>query len=151
MTSAAVEIAWVGVKPCLADRAVERAVEAARAHGKRRDLAASIVFVTDRALAKLHARALGDATRTDVITFDLSDDVGGALVEIYASAERARSVAARRSVALERELSLYIVHGVLHVCGFDDHEPTDRARMRRAETTVLTRLGFAPDRAPHDE
>jgi probable rRNA maturation factor len=145
-----VQVAWVGVRPFLSDAAVKRAVALARAHGKRPDLSASVVFVSDRALARLHARSLGDATRTDVITFDLSDELGGPLVEIYASAERARAVAARRSVEKERELSLYVVHGVLHVCGFDDHEPADRARMRRAETTVLTRLGFAADRAPHD-
>ncbi|MDZ4773555.1 MAG: rRNA maturation RNase YbeY [Planctomycetota bacterium] len=147
----AIDIAWVGVKAFLPDRAVRHAVEVARAHGKRLDLAASIVFVTDRALAKLHAVALGDPTRTDVITFDLSDDVGGPLVEIYVSAERARGVARRRHVRVERELSLYVVHGVLHVCGFDDSRPADRARMRRAEATVLKHLGFAPDLAPHDE
>lgn len=134
----------------MSDAEVKSAVKAARAHGRRPDLAASIVFVTDRTLARMHARHLGDASPTDVITFDLSDDIGGALVEVYASAERARAVAKRRSVPAERELLLYVVHGVLHACGFDDARPVDRARMRVAETRVLSRLGFDADRAPHD-
>jgi probable rRNA maturation factor len=139
------------VRRFVPDTAVRRAVRAAREHGRRPELAAGIVFVTDRALARMHARHLGDGSRTDVITFDLSDDVDGPLVEVYASAERARAVAARRAVSAQRELLLYVVHGVLHLCGFDDHSAADRARMRRAETAVLTRLGFAADPAPHDE
>lgn len=148
---APISIVWDGVRRFVPDGLVRRAVRAAREHGGRPELAASIVFVTDRALARMHARHLGDASFTDVITFDLSDEVGGPLLELYASAERARSVARRRSVASRRELLLYVVHGVLHLCGFDDHSRADRARMRRAETAVLSRLGFAVDRAPHDE
>lgn len=148
--SGPITIAWDGVRRFVPDAEVRRAVRAARAHGGRPDLAASIVFVTDRALARMHSRHLKDASLTDVITFDLSDDAGGPLVEVYASAERARAVAARRSVAPRRELILYVVHGVLHLCGHDDHKASDRARMRDAERTVLSGLGYAPDRAPHD-
>lgn len=147
---APIAVAWDGVRRFVPDAAVRRAVTAARVFGGRPDLAASIVFVTDRALARMHARHLRDASRTDVITFDLSDEVSGPLVEVYASAERARAVAALRKVAPRRELLLYVVHGVLHLCGHDDHARADRARMRRAERVVLSRLGFAPDPAPHD-
>jgi probable rRNA maturation factor len=148
---ATIAVAWDGVRRFVPDAAVRAAVRAARAHGGRPDMAASIVFVTDRSLSRMHARHLGDASRTDVITFDLCDAVGGPLVEVYASAERARSVAARRKVAPRRELLLYVVHGVLHLCGFDDHSRADRARMRDAETAVLTRLGYAVDHSAHDE
>jgi ssRNA-specific RNase YbeY (16S rRNA maturation enzyme) len=41
----------------------------------------------------------------------------------------------------ELELALYVVHGVLHLCGFDDRSGPDRARMRRAERTVLASIG----------
>ena len=148
---AAITIAWDGVRRFVPDAAVRAAVRAARAHGGRPEIAASIVFVTDRYLSRMHDKHLGDASRTDVITFDLSDDAGGPLVEVYASAERARAVAARRKVTPRRELLLYVVHGVLHLCGFDDHSRGDRARMRRAETAVLSRLGYAADDAAHDE
>lgn len=148
--SGPIEIVWSGVRRCVPDAAIARAVRASREHGGRPDLAASIVFVSDRTLARMHGRHLGDGTATDVITFDLSDDLGGPLVELYVSADRARQVAARRRVPRARELSLYVVHGVLHACGFDDRSTADRAHMRAAEAAVLSRLGYAADRAPHD-
>lgn len=148
--SAPIEIVWSGVRRFVPDAEVARAVRAARAHGGREDLAASIVFVTDRVLARMHGRHLGDATATDVITFDLSDDLGGPLVELYVSADRARQVATKRGVPRARELSLYVVHGVLHACGFGDRSAADRVHMRAAEAAVLSRLGYVADRAPHD-
>lgn len=148
---APIDIAWDGVRRRVTDERVREAARAARRHGRRTDLALSIVFVTDKALARMHGRHLADPSPTDVITFDLGDDIDGALGELYVSADRARIVARRRKVALRRELLLYVVHGVLHLCGFDDSRPSDRARMRTAESTVLKRLGFVPDQLPHDE
>jgi len=58
-------------------------------------------------------------------------------------------VAAARGVAFERELCLYIVHGALHLCGFDDHSSAARKRMRRAESQIMDELGYAPDSGPH--
>ena len=99
-----------------------------------------IVFVDDATLARMHAEWLDDATRTDVITFDLGDDVHGPAGELYVSTERARDVAARRGLDVVREHLLYVVHGALHLGGFDDHQPRERARMRRAERAVLASL-----------
>jgi len=53
-------------------------------------------------------------------------------------------------VSFERELVLYVVHGALHLCGFDDHDPDERAAMRAAERSVMGRLGYPEDLAPHD-
>lgn len=148
--SARVDVAWDGVRRLLPDAAVRDTVRRARAYGEREDLALSIVFVTDRALARLHGRHLGDRSTTDVITFDLSDDLEGPTGEIYVSAERAAQVARERRVSVKRELSLYVVHGVLHLCGYDDHAKADRAAMRAAEAEVLRSLGFEDDASPHD-
>jgi probable rRNA maturation factor len=62
------------------------------------------------------------------------------------SVERARVEARRRDLSPERELALYVVHGCLHLCGFDDRAPRPRARMRAAERAVLARLGYAAER-----
>jgi probable rRNA maturation factor len=132
------------------DAAVRSAVRAARKHGGREDLGLSVVFVNDAHLARLHARHLGDPSRTDVITFDLSDDLGGPGGEIYASAPCARRRARARGVPARRELLLYVVHGVLHLCGFDDRTRAERARMRAAETHVMRALGWSDDVNPHD-
>lgn len=122
------------------DRQIAAAVRAALEHGARPGLAVEVVIVADDELAALHARFLDDPTPTDVITFDLDDDLGGPAAELYVSAERAVDVARRRGLDARRELLLYVVHGTLHLCGHDDHERGDRARMRRAERAVLARL-----------
>jgi len=149
-TKPVVSIAWDGLRAWCDDATIRRAVRAALEHGGRADLALGIVFVRDRALAALHGRHLGDASPTDVITFDLSDDYEGPTGELYVSAECARRVARERGAAPRRELLLYVVHGALHLCGFDDHRRADRAAMRRAEADVLARLGWEPDALPHD-
>ncbi|HEX6883300.1 MAG TPA: rRNA maturation RNase YbeY [Planctomycetota bacterium] len=128
----------------LSEREVRATVAAALEHGGRPGLRVEVVFVADRALARLHARHLGDARPTDVITFDLTGGAG-AEAELYVSVQRARAEARARGLAPERELALYLVHGCLHLCGFDDRAPRARARMRRAEAEVLGRLGYAPE------
>ena len=104
---------------------------------------------TPRYLTRMHADYLGDPTATDVITFDLGAGQGPA-GELYVSVERAREVAGRRNVAVERELTLYVVHGVLHLCGFDDRDAPDAARMRSAEEAAMAELGFPDDPSPHE-
>ena len=147
---APVTVNWKGLRRWLGDARVRRAARAALAHGGRPAIALSVVLVGDRELARLHGRWLGDPTRTDVITFDLSDDLAGPAGEIYAGAECARRVAARRGTDPGRELLLYVVHGALHLCGFDDRSAPERARMRRAEAEVMKSLGYAPERGRHD-
>lgn len=158
----AVEVHWQVDSAPLDDAEVIRAVEAALDQGGRSGIAISVVLVDDPTLAEMHGRFLGDPTPTDVMSFDLGpgtiaeggeagegiDD--GPLGELFVSVERALIVARERQVSPARELALYLVHGVLHLCGFDDHEPEDRARMRSAERDVLDRLGYEPDFGPHE-
>ncbi|MBI5431582.1 MAG: rRNA maturation RNase YbeY [Planctomycetes bacterium] len=103
----------------------------------------SVVFVSDLELARLHAEWLDDPTVTDVITFDLGDEPGGPVGELFVSVDRARAIAAERGGSEARELALYVVHGVLHLCGHDDHADGARRRMRREERRVLAELGYA--------
>ena len=158
MVRSAIEISVdVGETP-LDEDAVRAAATEALAHGGRSGLALSIALVDDATLAALHERCLGDPSPTDVMSFDFGDEgpasddpeapePGG---EVIVSVDRAIAVAAERGVAPERELALYVVHGVLHLCGFDDHDEDDRSAMRAAESTVMERLGYPPDRLPHD-
>ena len=113
-------------------------------------MAIDVVMVDDPTLAALHARFLGDPTPTDVMAFDLGHEGGGPEGEIYVSLDRARAVAAARGADVARELALYLVHGALHLCGFDDHAEAERERMRAAETSVLDGLGYAREALPHD-
>jgi probable rRNA maturation factor len=132
------------------DEQLARAAEAALARGGRAGLELALVLVDDATLAELHGRFLGDPTPTDVLAFDLGDGPGPA-GEVYVSVERARAVAGRRGLSSAREVCLYVVHGCLHLCGFDDAEDEPRAAMRAAEREVLGALGHAPDEASHEE
>lgn len=143
-------ISWEVDAPGVDDAEVQRTLEAALAHGGRPGIHLSVVFVSDAVLARLHAEVLGDPSETDVISFDLGEEDGGPAGELYVSVDCARTQAAQRGVTLARELALYLVHGTLHLCGYDDHEPEDRERMREAERSVLAGLGHAPDDTPHD-
>ena len=99
-----------------------------------------IIIVDDRAIRVLNRRHLRHDRATDVIAFPLlGDPVGtggraaratqGLLGEVYISATTARREARRRGITAREELSRYLVHGILHLCGYDDHRPSDRRRM----------------------
>jgi probable rRNA maturation factor len=106
----------------------------------------SVAFVTDGALARLHMRFLGDPAPTDVITF--GGDAGHASAgEICVSADAAARRAGRGQAALSRELALYVVHGWLHLAGYDDRDARSRRSMRAAEARamrILSRAGALP-------
>lgn len=111
----------------------------------------SLVFLTDSALAQLHADFLADPTPTDVITFE-GNPAFGTAGEICVSVDAAlRHVApavptlsarlsALSSAAFSTELTLYVVHGWLHLAGYDDLVPAKKRVMRRAETRAMNIL-----------
>ena len=99
----------------------------------------SVTFLTDEALAELHGQFLDDPTATDVITFPAKPGFGVA-GEICVSVDAARRQPGR---VFSDELTLYVVHGWLHLAGYDDLEPAKKRRMRRAEQTALARLRAA--------
>jgi probable rRNA maturation factor len=135
-----VTIDWQ-VRPRLATNArIAAAAEAALAHGGRSGVELGLVLVDDAALCALHERWMGDPSPTDVLSFELGEELGGPAGEVYVSVECARRVARERALDPASELLLYVVHGVLHLCGYDDREPADRRRMRAAERKVLARL-----------
>ncbi|MEW6074453.1 MAG: rRNA maturation RNase YbeY [Planctomycetota bacterium] len=141
-----IEVAWAAGPPLLADAEVERIVRAALAHGGRPDVGLAVSFGGEELLAELHGRHLGDPTPTDVLAFDLGEEGRGPVGEIFVGVDQARAEAERRGVDVRRELSLYVIHGALHLCGYDDRDPASRRRMRAAERAVLLALGRATDR-----
>ena len=130
----------------------------------------SIIFLTDPAIAKIHADFMADPTATDVITFE-GDPMTELAGEICVSADTAkRYVAAleqsdnvatlsagrlkrgygtpalgrRQTPALQdafaTELTLYVIHGWLHLSGYDDLQPAKKRRMRAAEKRAMALL-----------
>ncbi len=99
----------------------------------------SLVFLTDEAIAELHADFLADPTPTDVITFEGDSDFGTA-GEICVSADTAAAYAGRHGADFNTELTLYVIHGWLHLAGYDDLAPAKKRRMRAAEKRAMTLL-----------
>lgn len=88
-----------------------------------------ISFLDDAAIARVHGEFLGDAAPTDVITF--------AHGEILISAETAVRQAAEYGQAPDRELALYLIHGLLHLNGHEDESAAGFARMQELQEGIL--------------
>jgi probable rRNA maturation factor len=99
----------------------------------------SIAFLTDKALARIHDDFLSDPSTTDVITFEGNAKLGSA-GEICVSADTAASYASQHDHEFARELALYVVHGWLHLAGYDDLQPAKKRLMRAAEKRAMTLL-----------
>jgi len=93
-----------------------------------------VALVDDEKMAELHERFLGQSGPTDVLSFPHG--------EIVVSADTASREAKARDIPPLQELVLYVVHGALHLSGFDDRNPKARQRMRAEERRVLKELGY---------
>ena len=100
---------------------------------KKSDLAQlreiSVLIVSDRKIAALHRRFMNESGPTDVITFQHG--------EIFVGVESARRNARRFGNAFERELRLDVVHGLLHLHGFDDRNAASARRMQVVQRKIL--------------
>ena len=99
----------------------------------------SIVFVDDETIAGIHGRFMADPSPTDVITFPADTEMDSA-GEIIISVDHARYRATELKEPFSRELTLYLVHGWLHLAGYDDRGPEMREEMRKAEKQALQLL-----------
>jgi probable rRNA maturation factor len=99
----------------------------------------SVAFLSDAALARLHSQFLADPSPTDVITFE-GNEAHGIAGEICVSVDAAARHAGRGAKPLSAEITLYVVHGWLHLAGYDDLEPSAKRLMRRAEARAMRLL-----------
>ena len=101
-------------------------------------------------MAQLHEQFMGVRGPTDVLTFPLEKDEAGNVVagEVVVCVPEARRQARARGVAVERELLLYALHGMLHLCGYDDRTARAFRTMHRTEDRILTQLGVGPVFSP---
>ena len=128
-------------------RGIERIVRRALAVEGVARARIGVVLVDDRRIAALHERWLGVPGPTDVITFDLAAGLGGedgptVVGDIVVSTETARAAARLVGWTPRRELAYLIVHGVLHLTGYDDRTPADRRAMRARERAVMRACGL---------
>jgi probable rRNA maturation factor len=120
------------------DRArVRRVVQSVLRDAKIEEAHVNVAVVDDAAIAKLHEQFLGDPHPTDVLSFVLECSGGRLEGEIAVSADTARAAAPLFAVTPEDELLRYVIHGALHLVGFDDAAPRQRAAMRKREQYYL--------------
>jgi len=96
------------------------------------------VFCSDKYLVKLNNQYLKHNTLTDILTFDYSTDPESIHGEIYISIQRVKENAARFNESFDEELHRVIIHGVLHLTGYNDKSTTDKALMREKEEAYLS-------------
>jgi len=105
----------------------------------------TVAFVSDRAMRELNRRWRGKRGTTDVLSFPAGQDefemaAGATLGDVVISVERAGAQAAEHGLSFEREVEQLILHGMLHLCGYD-HE-RDAGEMNALELRLRRRLGI---------
>ena len=127
-----------GAPPAARVRSVlARAARAARAKGTE----VSVLFCADGRMRTLNRRYRAKDRSTDVLAFPAGDVAGGFLGDIVISVPYAGREARRRAEPRAKEIDRLLVHGLLHLMGYD-HE-TDEGQMDALEGRVRRRLGIA--------
>jgi len=106
---------------------------------------ATVAFVSDRGMRELNGRFRGRRATTDVLSFpaeqaEFEKLSEATLGDVIISVERAEKQAAEHGLSFEREVEQLILHGILHLCGYD-HE-TDGGEMNALELRLRRRLGI---------
>jgi probable rRNA maturation factor len=114
----------------------------------RADREVHVTVVDDPAIRRLNARWMGSRKSTDVLAFDLAAPGPSRLLgEVVLSADTAQRQARERGVPVALELDLLVVHGLLHLSGYDDHDPSEARLMHERAREILA---AAHRRAPRN-
>ena len=100
----------------------------------------TIIFCDDAYLLQLNQAFLDHDTLTDVITFPYEDDFDGLSGDVFISLPRVKENAVEFGVDENQELFRVIIHGVLHLLGYDDGNPRARDAMQAKENYYLSLL-----------
>jgi rRNA maturation RNase YbeY len=95
------------------------------------------VFCSDEHLLNINKQFLNHDYYTDIISFDLSDQKGILIGDIYISIDRVKDNAKTHGNLMMHELLRVIFHGALHFCGYKDKKPADAKLMRSMEDKWL--------------
>lgn len=124
-------------------RALTAAVQVVLADSPFRSADVSLAIVDDPTIHQLNIRYLDHDYPTDVLSFVLDESDGHLEGEVIVSSDTAIRAAAEAGWSAHDELRLYVIHGALHLVGYQDKEPQQRRAMLEAEVRVLQQLGAA--------
>lgn len=100
----------------------------------------SYVFTSDESLLEINQSYLNHDTFTDIITFDYSEEEDVVNGEIIISVDRVKENAEKYEVDFKHELARVMIHGVIHLLGYDDKTPNQKTIMRKKENTCISLL-----------
>jgi len=111
----------------------------------------SLVLTDDEEMADLNARFRGVAEPTDVLSFpmregDFAEIAPQMLGDVVIGLETAQAMAEKASCSLEEILDLLLVHGILHLLGYNHGDPAEAAAMDALTVNLLQQLGHDPAR-----
>ncbi len=120
---------------------IKRAVKEVLSKGGK-DARLSIALVDNSKIKDLNKQYFNSDEVTDVISFPLSNNKNILCGEIIVSVETAVDTAGKRNISIEGEIVLYIIHGILHLLGYDDGNEGDARVMHEEESKILKTLGY---------
>ena len=103
---------------------------------KIKDFHVDVLLTGDKEIRALNRRHLKHDYATDVISFLLEPNLG----DVVVSVEFARRFADSLGLPVKQETARYIVHGILHLLGYDDQKPKDRAEMFERQEIILKKI-----------
>ena len=117
---------------------VQKIVNAALALEKKKNLRVGVLLTDNRRIRRINKHHLGHDYATDVISFGL--DEAGYLGDLAVSVQTAKEFARELGIPVKEELARYLVHGTLHLLGYDDKKPKDKKKMHTRQEKILTRI-----------
>ena len=117
---------------------------------EKQDAELNVVFTDNKRIKEINKTFLGHNYATDVIAFAYDEsslhkvflNESTITGEIIISVEMAKKLAQKNDCAVEGEIALYLVHGLLHLFGYDDKQKKDAKKMHQREGELLSALGF---------
>lgn len=133
-----VDVISEGVNLPLSKVRIKRLTSRILSELKKKNAGVCIFFVNDAKMRKLNLKYRKIDRPTDCLAFPMRES--GMLGDIVISVDTARSNSRYFGSTVKKEISLYIIHGILHLLGFKDTSASARKKMRGMEEDVLKRL-----------
>ena len=101
----------------------------------------NVIFCSDEHLKEINIKYLNHDYYTDIITFDYSEKnlIGG---DLFISTDRIKENSSKNKVKFIVELYRVIIHGVLHLCGFNDKTSAEKKKIREKEDYLLSLINW---------
>lgn len=102
--------------------------------------AINFVICNDEFLFKMNKKYLKQKMLTDILTFPMAEDGNTVSADIYISIDRVRDNSKKYRQQVKKELARVMIHGILHLMGYDDHTEEGKQKMKEKEDLYLKDL-----------